>query len=478
VFVEGVMMGGGWYRFWSSDSWRSWWATRRSWHAYRAESRSLAARIGLALSSLQAAETDRHLAERNGRWAAALEPQALPIKLAKTEIGLGTVPGVRLLELRRREGADAWTYVDSGWVFFTDRRLVFSGAKEVSFRYTDIDTDRVMSSGWELGVSTRKKPHVLGGPVEQLQVYRQAVADGMAGTDPIERWKRRWIDAAHRRDRAESDQQNATAAMAALPRPRRPFSPAWAPALGLALVVAAIGGTPNTDRVVEAARPTTTSTLVETQVLGVTVTTAPATAHVVRVISGDTVLVRLTDGSNATITLAGVRLEAADPDARVSLARLLDDADVTLRAEPAAGAAAHYVYVGGTLINAELIEEGSAYAAPDDLTLGGVLRSAEAAAKQAAVGLWAPVTTTSSTSTATAPTTTTSSSTTTTQPLVTTTEASRCHPSYVGACVPIGVEDVDCAGGGGNGPYYVGRVTVVGPDVYGLDRDGDGIGCE
>ena len=53
----------------------------------------------------------------------------------------------------------------------------------------------------------------------------------------------------------------------------------------------------------------------------------------------------------------------------------------------------------------------------------------------------------------------------------------RCHPSYVGACVPF-ASDVDCRGGGGNGPAYVGRVTVVGPDVYGLDKDHDGIGCE
>jgi hypothetical protein len=51
-----------------------------------------------------------------------------------------------------------------------------------------------------------------------------------------------------------------------------------------------------------------------------------------------------------------------------------------------------------------------------------------------------------------------------------------CHPSYT-PCVPI-TSDVDCAGGSGNGPAYVGRVTVIGPDEYGLDRDGDGIGCE
>jgi hypothetical protein len=53
-----------------------------------------------------------------------------------------------------------------------------------------------------------------------------------------------------------------------------------------------------------------------------------------------------------------------------------------------------------------------------------------------------------------------------------------CHPSYERVCVPV-ASDVDCAGGSGNGPEYVqGPVEVVGPDVYGLDRDGDGVACE
>ena len=57
-------------------------------------------------------------------------------------------------------------------------------------------------------------------------------------------------------------------------------------------------------------------------------------------------------------------------------------------------------------------------------------------------------------------------------------KAQECHPSYIGACVPV-ASDVDCAGGSGNGPEYVaGPVQVVGPDVYGLDRDNDGVGCE
>jgi hypothetical protein len=51
-----------------------------------------------------------------------------------------------------------------------------------------------------------------------------------------------------------------------------------------------------------------------------------------------------------------------------------------------------------------------------------------------------------------------------------------CHPSYSG-CLNPNATDYDCAGGSGNGPYYTGTVRVIGPDVFGLDRDGDGIGC-
>jgi hypothetical protein len=54
---------------------------------------------------------------------------------------------------------------------------------------------------------------------------------------------------------------------------------------------------------------------------------------------------------------------------------------------------------------------------------------------------------------------------------------SNCSPNYSG-CVPI-ASDVDCAGGSGNGPAYVsGPVSVIGADIYDLDRDGDGLACE
>lgn len=76
------------------------------------------------------------------------------------------------------------------------------------------------------------------------------------------------------------------------------------------------------------------------------------------------------------------------------------------------------------------------------------------------------------------PTTTTKTTTSKT----TTTKASAkpsggCDSNYSG-CVPV-ASDVDCEGGSGNGPAYVaGPVRVIGSDVYGLDADKDGVGCE
>ncbi len=54
----------------------------------------------------------------------------------------------------------------------------------------------------------------------------------------------------------------------------------------------------------------------------------------------------------------------------------------------------------------------------------------------------------------------------------------KCHPSYKGACLDPNASDYDCVGGSGNGPKYTGKVRVVGPDVFRLDADHDGWGCE
>ena len=87
------------------------------------------------------------------------------------------------------------------------------------------------------------------------------------------------------------------------------------------------------------------------------------------------------------------------------------------------------------------------------------------------------------TDTTTETTTDTETTTETQTTTVTTTESSgtgggNCDPNYEGACLDPNAPDYDCEGGSGDGPKYTGRVTVVGDDHFGLDRDGNGVGCE
>jgi hypothetical protein len=56
-----------------------------------------------------------------------------------------------------------------------------------------------------------------------------------------------------------------------------------------------------------------------------------------------------------------------------------------------------------------------------------------------------------------------------------------CHPSYLGACLLIGVGDYDCAGGNENGPNYVyTQIRVCGNDEFRLNSNpgNDNIGCD
>lgn len=55
-----------------------------------------------------------------------------------------------------------------------------------------------------------------------------------------------------------------------------------------------------------------------------------------------------------------------------------------------------------------------------------------------------------------------------------------CTPGYR-PCIPNRPSDVDCYGGGGNGPRYTKPGVVYrvwGRDRYRLDADNDGRGCE
>ncbi|MDQ2678121.1 MAG: hypothetical protein M3Y51_05210, partial [Actinomycetota bacterium] len=82
----------------------------------------------------------------------------------------------------------------------------------------------------------------------------------------------------------------------------------------------------------------------------------------------------------------------------------------------------------------------------------------------------------------TAPTTTTSTTSTTAAPAVVEDapppaevaglQQEGCDPNYTGACIPVGVGDVDCPQVG------VENFQVVGSDTHDLDRDNDRIACE
>jgi hypothetical protein len=55
----------------------------------------------------------------------------------------------------------------------------------------------------------------------------------------------------------------------------------------------------------------------------------------------------------------------------------------------------------------------------------------------------------------------------------------RCTPGYWNPCLRP-ASDYDCAGGSGNGPKYVYGIVHDKPsrDIYGLDANHNGIGCE
>jgi hypothetical protein len=111
---------------------------------------------------------------------------------------------------------------------------------------------------------------------------------------------------------------------------------------------------------------------------------------------------------------------------------------------------------GWLLVNRELVAQGYAQVStyPPDVQYVDLYVAAQRDAREKGLGLWGPKPTPKPPS-------------------------ANCHPSYEGVCLTPGIGDYDCAGGSGNGPNYVaGPIRVVGWDEFGLDRDGDGIGCE
>ena len=301
-------------------------------------------------------------------------------------------------------------------------------------------------------------------------------------------------------------------------RPRRPVR-GWAVGAGVLLVgllLGALAGEEEESRLTSGSGATTTTAEpriapapAETTAAPASTTTMPtvttaveATTTTAAAVGDVTTVGSITDGD--TLRTAGslrVRLIGIDSperggcyysEAGAHLARLVP-IGTAIRLEydverlDRYGRTLAYVFRAddGLFVNLAMARDGFAQqlTVPPNVAHADGFGAAVDEARAAGRGLWggcqgeeaaAPTATTTTTVT-TAPTPTTARPARTT-----TTPASACHSSYEGTCIPPDVSDADCAGGSGNGPWYVQErnVRVVGPDVFDLDRDGDGLGCE
>ena len=126
--------------------------------------------------------------------------------------------------------------------------------------------------------------------------------------------------------------------------------------------------------------------------------TIDAYAQVLRVIDGDTIEVRLTDGQVRKVRYIGIdtpeRSEDLYTEATRANAGLVDGKEVSLVKDVSEtdryGRLLRYVYVGETFINAELVRQGYAAAAtyPPDVAYAGYFVKLAAEAREKGVGLW------------------------------------------------------------------------------------------
>lgn len=429
-----------WARFWSASSWQEWRQLRPPWQEYSRESRRLTTEISAEESRLTSFNAELTGVDRQTAWAREMRPQSLPIQTTKAETGLAAVGGVTLMETRKREGRDVWTSIDHGSVYFSDRRLVFVGKKSVEFRIDRITVNNLAPEGLHLAVSSRKRDHVLAGPADQMAALiagAQSVAMGLAATAPFER---RAGELQESIGQTESGLEESRVARGSLVKPPRPVSPAWVPGtilFGLFLLIAPAGGSPSDDDPVASATTSApvTSTSEVTTTLATTTTSRPSTTTVVTfpqsdvllaapvagasgdpsaplasdaepvtilsITDGDTLHVRFADGSSAEVRLIGINTPEANEcfseEATLVLEVLapvggqlgmtsdvsdVDQFDRLLR----------YLWVGGMSVNEESVRRGAAISrryAPDT-AMATRFEEAQAEAKEAGLGLWAP----------------------------------------------------------------------------------------
>ncbi len=214
---------------------------------------------------------------------------------------------------------------------------------------------------------------------------------------------------------------------------------------------------------------------------------------VVKVVDGDTIDISI-NGKTERLRLIGIDTpETVDPrkpvqcfgiEASNKAKSVLTGKKVSLEADNTQGERdkydrlLRYVFLeDGTNFNQLMIKEGYAHEYTYNLPYKyqQQFKSAQIDAELNKRGLWNPDTCNGS-PTIPLPSGLNSS---TSEPKTTTTTStsSQCNSNYSG-CLKKNAGDYDCASGKGDGPNYTGAVQVIGYDEYGLDRDGDGWGCE
>lgn len=209
-----------------------------------------------------------------------------------------------------------------------------------------------------------------------------------------------------------------------------------------------------------------TATSVPPAVPSVPPAATPATArttgaaHVLSVIDGDTIEVEI-DGMSYRVRYIGMDTpEQGMPfytEATQANAVLVADRDVWLEKDVSEtdryGRLLRYVYVGDTMVNAELVRQGYAQVAtfPPDVDHQAEFLALQQEARTAGRGLWA---------------------TAAVQPTAAPAQTGNCDPSYPDVCIPPPPPDLDC------GDISHRRFRVLPPDPHRFDGDKDGIGCE
>jgi micrococcal nuclease len=227
------------------------------------------------------------------------------------------------------------------------------------------------------------------------------------------------------------------------------------------------------------ARPTArpTASPEPTPVFGEEPTGPTQMGTVISVTDGDTIKVDV-DGVVYNVRYIGVStpevhggVEWLGPEASTANAELVAAKRVLLEKDVSEtdqfGRLLRHVWVedgsGWLLVNLELVRLGFATVTsfpPDVKYIDELYVPAQASARTAALGLWAP-----------APTPVPVAA-----PIMPVAPQTNCEPSYPGICIAIGSSDLDC-------PDIAFRRfevvhNVANPDPHGFDGDRDGIGCE